>query len=456
MSNELNKKIIIILEAILFVVSMFFISFFNLNISTSLAIIILVILAPLFLIYPYYSLLLLLIVRNSTDLYAENMFLDFYFVSLNFSSILGIIIILWAIYVIFKEKINIFRIPLSVPWILFLLYSSTSLIYTIDFNSSLKFLTKLFDFYLLYIIFYNYLKNAENKYKFRKYFILAVLLSFIVPIIFGFYQFIFHTGYIGPEGLNRLFGTFTHPNIFSFTLLLFLFILVILYTKDYRKKDKKEKKLIFCLIIITLFLLINTFTRSAWIGAILFIFLWLILYKKNKIFRIIYYICAFSFLIFLIINYTTLKYYNFNNIDFIRRITTSDTSVSSSEWRFNSWKQMSIYVSQSPFIGFGLDTYRTLREKQIYSTIYEDPYYAHNDYYQILIELGIIGLILYCNLLVQTFYQIYKKYLQKKDKAILLSLFGVIIIFSIGLVDNILMSTSLQWLIWSYIAFLLI
>ncbi|HNV97073.1 MAG TPA: O-antigen ligase family protein [bacterium] len=456
MSNELNKKIIIILEAILFVFSMFFISLLNLNLTTSLAIIVIVILIPLFLIYPYYSLLLLLIVRNSSDLYVENIFLHFSFASINFSSILGIIIIFWAIYLIFKEKVNIFKIPLSVPWILFLLCSGASLIYTIDFNSSLKFLTKLFDFYLLYVLFYNYFKKADNKHKFRKYFILAILISFLIPIIFGFYQFIFHAGYIGPEGLNRLFGTFTHPNIFSFTLLFFFFILVILYTKDHRKKDEKEKKLIFWLITITLFLLINTFTRSAWIGVILFIFLCLFLYNKNKIFVIIYYICAFSFLFFLIINYTSLKYYDFNNIALIRRITTSDTSVSSGEWRLNSWKQMSIYVPQSPFIGFGLDTYRILREKQIYSTIYEDPYYAHNDYFQILIELGIIGLILYCNLLIQTFYKIYKKYLQKKDKAILLSLFGIIIIFSIGFVDNILMSTSLQWLLWSYIAFLLI
>lgn len=455
MSNNLSKKIIIILEAILFAFSMLFIIFFNLNLSTALAIIILVVLVPLFLIYPYYSLLLLLIVRNSTDLYAENTFLNLSFISVNFSSILGVIIIFWAIYVILKERINILKIPLSIPWILFLLCASSSLIYTIDFNSSLKILTKFLDFYLLHILFYNYFKNTNNKYKFRKYFIVAILISFIMPIIFGFYQFIFNAGYVGPEGLNRLFGTFTHPNIFSFTLLFSFFILVVLYTKDFTKKNEKERKLIFWLILIILFLLINTFTRSAWIGAIIFICLWLILYRKNKIFRIIYYICAFSFLTFLVINYTPLKYYDFNNIDFVRRITTSETSVSSSEWRLNSWKQMSIYVYESPIIGFGLDTYRTLREKQIYSSVYEDPYYAHNDYYQILIELGIVGLFFYINLLLQTFYKIYKKYLQKKDKALILSLFGIIIIFCIGFVDNIIMSTSLQWLMWAYIAFLL-
>ncbi len=455
MSNDFNKKVIIILELVLSISALIFISFFNLDLSVALGIIIITILIPLFIVFPYYSLLLLLIVRNSTDLYAENVFIDFSIVSLNFSSILGIMIILWAIYVILKENINIKKIPLSIPWILFLLCASSSLIYSLDRGSTLKILTKLFDFFFIYIIFYHYFQNAKNKYKTRKYFILAVLFSFLIPIIFGLYQFVFQSGYIGPEGLNRVYGTFTHPNIFSFTLLFFFFILVILYTQDFYKKRKKESKLMLWFIFITIFTLINTFTRSAWIGAIAFIFLWILLYKKNKIFTVVYYIFAITFIIFLIINYTPLKYYNFNNIDFIRRLTTSDTSISSTQWRMLSWKQMSIYVYESPFIGFGLDTYRLLREKQIYSSVYEDPYYAHNDYYQILIELGIIGLFFYCNLLLQTFYKVYKKYIEKKDKVILLSLFGIIIIFSIGFVDNILMSTSLEWLMWAYIAFLL-
>ena len=269
------------------------------------------------------------------------------------------------------------------------------------------------------------------------------------------YQFIFNKGYVGPEGLNRVYGTFTHPNIFSFTLLFLLFILVILYTQNYYKKRKKENKLILWLIFITIFTLINTFTRSAWLGALAFIFLWMFLYKKNKIFSVLYCVSIIAFTLFLVINYTPLKYYDFNNIDFVRRLTTSDTSISSTQWRMLSWRQMSSYVYKSPIIGFGLGTYRLLREKQIYSSVYEYPYYAHNDYYQTLIELGVIGLFFYCNLLLQTFRNIYKKYLQKKDKTILLSLFGIIIIFSIGFVDNILTSTSLQWLIWAYIAFLL-
>ena len=464
MSNSFRDKIIIISEGILFVLALCFVSFYSLSLSVSLGIIILAVLIPLFIIFPYYSLLLLLIIRNSTDLYAENIFINIFGISLNFSSILGIMIIVWAVYVILKHGINIWKIPLSIPWILFLLFGSLSLIYSIDKVSSLKFLTKLFDFYFIYIIFYYYFYNAkiENRISnikhsnVRKYFILTVLLSFIIPIIFGIYQLIFHRGYIGPEGLNRIYGTFTHPNIFAFTLLFLFFVLMILYTKVMNREEKtKEKNLMSLFIFITLFCLIYTFTRSAWIGAILFLGLWIVLYKKTKIFNVIYYFCATVFLCVLIINYTPLKYYNFNNINFIRRITTSDTSVSSTEWRINSWREMSNYVYKSPYIGFGLDTYRLLREKQVYS-VYEDPYYAHNDYLQILIELGIIGLIFYLNLIFQTLYRVYKKYLGNKDKIFILTLFGIIIIFGIGFADNILMSTSLQWLLWSYIAFLLV
>ncbi len=459
MSNNLKNKIIIISEGLLFLFALFFVVSNNLSLSVALGIIILSILIPLFIIFPNYSLLLLIIVRNSTDAYSENIFINIFdIVSLNFSSILGIMIILWVLYVIIKERINIRKIPLTIPWVLFLGVSLLSVIYSLDKVSTLKIATKLFDFYFLYIISYFYFKQAveQGNKKFRKYFIIAILISFIIPFVFGIYQIIFQRGYVGPEGLSRIYGTFTHPNIFAFTLLLLFFILIILYhnVKDQSKKAKESNLYLF-LIFTTVFLLLNTFTRSAWIGALIYIISYLIIYKKNKIFNILYYICAIAFLCFVVITYTPLKYYDFNNINFIRRITTSDTYISSTEWRTNSWKQMSSYVYESPVIGFGLDTYRLLREKQV-ASVYEDPYYAHNDYLQILIELGIIGLVLYLNLIFQTFYRIYKKYLLTKNKTILLSLIGIILIFGIGLVDNILMSTSLQWIMWAYIGFLLV
>jgi O-antigen ligase len=116
------------------------------------------------------------------------------------------------------------------------------------------------------------------------------------------------------------------------------------------------------------------------------------------------------------------------------------------------WQEMTSYIYDSPIIGYGIDSYKTLREKQI-KDVYESTY-AHNDYFRLLIELGIIGLLLYLNLIIQTLRSIYKKFLQSKNYKYLISFVGILIIFLISSVDNMLDTTSLLWIMWVYIAYL--
>jgi len=159
--------------------------------------------------------------------------------------------------------------------------------------------------------------------------------------------------------------------------------------------------------------------------------------------------------VFLILNnYTSLKYYDWDNISIIRRVHTSTYLLSSWEWRVKMWQEMVEYIPQSPIIGYGINTYRYLREKQIYNPI--ESTYAHNDYLKILIELGIIGLLLYLNLIFQTLKRVWLKYKDKKEAKYLISFLGILILFLIGGVDNILRSTALQWMLWTYMAYLLV
>ncbi len=445
---KLNKNLIfIVFEGILFVSTMFFIIFTKIDLISSLGVLIICLLIPLFILKPYYGMLFILVIRASTDVYTENIFIDILNITqLNFSSILGVLIIIWAIYIILKEKITLRKTPLFWPWTLFILCASCSLIYTVNFSDSIRMLTRLVGVYFLYFVSYFYFSVYKEK---KGYLIKTIFISSILPIAFGIYQVLSSRGFIGQENMSRVYGTFAHPNAYAFNLFFFFFVFFIQYQHE---QNKNYKKMLFVYLITTLFLMLFTLTRSVWIGASVLIFALLIIYKLKKFPKYILALCTLLFLFVVTVNYTPLKYYDFNDIKFVRRLTTSETTLSSWQWRNKMWQEMTSYIYDSPIIGYGIDSYKTLREKQI-KDVYESTY-AHNDYLRLVIELGIIGLILYLNLIIQTLRIILQKFLHSKDKKYLISFIGILIIFMISSVDNILDSTSLLWIMWVYISYL--
>ena len=449
MSKSLKKKLILISELFLFAGTLIFIITNNLTAVTAIGLLIMAILIPLFIIFPYYSLLLLIIVRNATDTYAESTFINFFdTIHLNFSSILGALIIIWVIYIFLKEKIIIKKIPLIIPWSLFLLFALVSIFYSVSKIDSVRMFLKLFDFYLIYLVSYFYFTKYKHK---KSYLIKALFIAYLLPCILGIYQIIIKIGFSGPEQFSRIYGTYSHPNIFSFNLLLLFVIFTIVYLSS--KCSRNKKFLLLFLALITL-LILYTLTRSTWIALIIFGVSLVLIYRRQYIIKYLLLGSALIFMFIILTNYTPLKYFNWTDITFIKRAFTSNTFVTSWQWRTNTWLEMSAYVYQSPIIGFGLDTYRFLREKQIYS-IYEDPYYAHNDYLKFLIELGVIGLLLYLNLIFQTLKRVFIKFKNSQNKKYLVAFIGILIIYLLASVDNILMATSLQWVLWMYIAYLL-
>lgn len=445
---KLNKNIIFVLfEGLLFIATLFFIIFSKIDLISALGLLIICLFIPLFILRPYYGMLFILIVRSATDVYTENIFINVLNIAeLNFSSILGILIILWCLFIVFREKINLKKIPLFWAWTLFIVCAGASLIYTVNFSDSIRMLTRLVGVYFLYFVSYFYFTIYKNK---KNDLIKVIFLSSILPIIFGIYQIILSRGFVGPENMSRVYGTFAHPNAFAFNLFFFFFVFFIQYIYN---KNTRYKKLLSVYLSIVLILILFTLTRSVWIGISVLIGFLLVLYKRDKFSKYILAFFTVLFLFIMLVNYTPLKYYDFNDIKFIRRITTSETTLSSWQWRNKMWQEMTSYIYDSPIIGYGIDSYKTLREKQI-KDAYESTY-AHNDYFRLLIELGIIGLLLYINLIIQTLRNIYKKFLQSKNYKYLISFVGILIIFLISSVDNMLDTTSLLWIMWVYIAYL--
>ncbi|MFH1233455.1 MAG: O-antigen ligase family protein [Patescibacteria group bacterium] len=263
-------------------------------------------------------------------------------------------------------------------------------------------------------------------------------MSAIIPCIFAFYQFFTQTGMSIPfEGIyNRIFGTFVHPNLFAYYLIIPLTLSLFLFSIT---KTKKIAKIILATIVIFLSIfLILTYTRGAWLAFIIIItFISITYFKKYGKYLVMFFlIISFSYFLIEPIN----KRIN----DFIYN------PYNSIHWRINLWQDSLSYVKEKLLFGHGTGMAKKLiLQKRGYSFGSSDP---HNDYLKIALENGLLGLFSYIFLIVSLFSNLLKKFQTTKSqntKLFSLIFLGITVsLYIMSFADNILRNTALEWSYW--------
>ncbi|MEK7202882.1 MAG: O-antigen ligase family protein [Patescibacteria group bacterium] len=294
--------------------------------------------------------------------------------------------------------------------------------------------TRLLSIFSLYILGYLIIKTNENLTRLSK----IIIFSVIIPSIFALYQFFTRTGMSIPfEGIyNRIFGTFTHPNLFAYYLIIPIALSLFLFSIT---KTKKIAKIILAIITIFLsILLILTYTRGAWLAFVIIItFISIACFKKyGKFLIIIFLIISFSYFLIEPIN----KRIN----DFIYN------PYNSIHWRLNLWKDSLSYVKEKLLFGNGTGTAeKSILQKRGYRFGSTAP---HNDYLKITLENGLLGLLSYIFLIISLFFKLLKKFQTTKSqniKLFSLTLLGITVsLYTLSFADNILRNTALEWSYW--------
>lgn len=188
-------------------------------------------------------------------------------------------VILWG-----AKRLN-FKLlkPIWIDWLVFSIVplSLLSLINSPNKNASLKNNLILFSFVVLYYIVRNFLRDRKDLVE-TAYFFIG---SNLVVLFYGFYQ-VFADKF-GARSFEVMFGrpnsTFTEADwlgIFS------CFSLAIIFSMSlFKAKTKIAHYALYIMIFLNLTLLILTLSRSAWIGAVIVIFFWLVfsLYRKSEV-----------------------------------------------------------------------------------------------------------------------------------------------------------------------------
>lgn len=395
-------------------------------------------LALLLVLSPRNGLLALLIIRPSIDIFGGYS-LTLLATSINVASLLSLVVIVWAVWIIIFRRVAIWRMPLFWPLAFFMGVMGISWLQSIAPSATIAELLRISTFFFLYFLSWQFITTEQD---FRT-FGLALAVSLVAPVALGFWQVGTGTGLTFADSANRAFGTFGHPNVLAFYLVLTLSFFIGFYAAQKSRLPGGQ-----VLLALMSLLLILTGTRSAWLGfLIVLLVLGLTRYRRYLATGCILLIVALMLAPVLNIVLTRFVGFNVRSVPAVNNLVVHATSKDSYQWRIDLWKDMRRRFSEHPVTGFGLGTFPTLRERQV-AGFFESTE-AHNDYLRVLIELGALGLGAYLLVLggiSRRLVQAYRRLKTTPWAVVPLSLAGFFIAFVfMSFFDNLLQSTPVMW-----------
>lgn len=234
----------------------------------------------------------------------------------------------------------------------------------------------------------------ENNKKFLDYFLYTLIITFIIGLITGFYQYIFQETILGRELVsNRLYLLFS-DNLILGQLLGRLFPLLVALIMVRKVFTFKAYILLFTLFITTDILVYLSGERTALGLIFLSSFLMLLFINKLRTFRIVTLIASIFIIVAISFLNPSIKERNIDHTINQLGLSNSDGKIYLFSPQHEDLFKTSINMYlKNPMFGIGPNNYR----KECIKTIYNDGIdscntHPHNTYFQVGAELGIIGI----------------------------------------------------------------
>lgn len=264
--------------------------------------------------------------------------------------------------------------PSALALYCFVFFSSLSFYNSMSIANSFSALTKFLTGLATYILTYNTIKTKKDS----SILLLHITITSIVPIIYGFIQYIFFPN--TQTNFNRMGSFFLMPNAYGEYLSLMFVATFALLLCTSRKKYK-----IFIIIIMISILISSILARNrgSWVGLSIAIILSCFFFIKDRRTKWVLFGVCFVVLISLPIiasrfaELSETNEYGISKNTFDGRLGMTEAIITQ-------------LVPMKPLIGFGIGTAHLVLGK--YIGLREQP---HNDYVRIVLETGVPGLILY-------------------------------------------------------------
>ena len=278
-----------------------------------------------------------------------------------------------------------------------------------------------------YFLFFIILTSVFNK---KEHWQNLFNLSIFVGVLSAFYGFGQKTDiefFVGSGGRERIFGTVGNPALFAGYELLIVFLSLVMYLSNQR-----YKKYYLAAFGITSIAVLMTAVRGSLlgyaVGLTVFAFLWM-RYKKSNIGRTLFKTLVASVLLFIAFSFL------FGNSSFVKesrylsRITSLSFTSPTVQTRFWAWQAGLRGWRENPktiLLGWGPENFNIP-----FSTNFNPKFFAgsgsetlfdraHNMFVEVLVTMGIIGLLAYVYIFIAMF-AFLRKFLKNND----LTIYGI-------------------------------
>lgn len=400
-----------------------------------------------------YGLLALLVLRPLIDAFTSYTVISIRSISLNMNAVLAILVCGWGLLMLIKHHVPVRSMP-GANWLLaFLGVATLSLLVSLDWFTSITELLRLSSIVVMYLLAAHLARNDSH---YIVHVIHAVMLGAIVPIALALYQLVTLSGWNIDGISNRIYGTFGHPNVLGFYMVLLLGLLIMKYFFT----PSAHRSLVYPWFMVAGGIaLLFTYTRGAWLGLLVYGLVLGVVQYRTALFTTVVTMGAVVVLVVLgngfIVNVFNVNIYD---IPVVQRLVSSNEETGSINWRVRVFETMLPKVFARPVLGYGFGNFVTLRQQGDLG-LFDDPE-AHNDYLRIAIETGLLGLAVYIGLIVSFLRQAIHNYLvwpkgswQKQYSLGAIAL--VISIYTMSTGDNLLQGTAVMWAFMASLAGLL-
>lgn len=379
---------------------------------------------------PLAAFIVLVILRTAADFLTDQKLFYFGDLSINFTSFVGLIVLLFALAVFIKQKGWQHKIPLFIPWIIFLGLAFIFIFFSINKVVSLVEFLRWSSFLSLFILGFFLFPGGKKTTTLIK----AIIFSSAIPTLVALVQGLNNTGVFDGERW-RVNGTFVHPNMLAFYLVFIITLALFIFLTLRKQAVEKYFYLLFSLPLI--FALGLTYTRGAWLC--LFVVLFLIGLLRFRFFLL-------SSLLIIFLAYLTVMPFQ-ERVNSLFAFSSTDSTV----WRLDLWRDAWGYSRGNQLKGYGPGTSAIIIAQNRSPLLGSSE--PHNDYIKLVLETGLIGLTAYLFLIISLIYRLaqgFKKEVWPRRR--LLFMFMMIFSFALYLFssgDNILKDSSLQWVFWA-------
>lgn len=305
------------------------------------------------------------------------------------------LIVLSFIVIIRNGRVKIKITPFDMVFIFIIIYSSIPTImskYPADgLRMTLGFILIFFCYFSCKIFLENSRISYENTmflfYSASMLFIYWSIISYVIGYVvidgnYKIYEHVIHYGVLVERSSPRLVGPLSDPNIFSFYCIIILFYI---FTKTNKNTFDKIN------LILTTTAVVLSLSRGGWLaitvaGSYWYFYNSLIQFKKltfeKKLFKaIIVAILTFLGVFILLIENNSIRELLINRFK----------NISQGSGRSEIWVNAINIWQENPIFGIGLGNFRPYSDEMFNRAVH-----VHNTFLEILVELGLIGILLYC------------------------------------------------------------